>query len=196
MGRVRQSATCIALCFVLMSICAPGTSRASGAPIWNQFNEPVANGIGQDQLKLSMGFTGGVQSPAPLGSVVGEMEYFLRDRVAMSASTGITLMRRSGAPHVLPLMGGLSFHALPKRPFDVYGALRAGMVIVFPDASKTGEPVSELGSRTDFVAGMSYYYWGKFHVEAEGGYYLFRGNEQAANDLSGFVMTIKTGLFL
>jgi hypothetical protein len=164
---------------------------------WNQWEDAGRTGLGQDNVKFSLGIGGGRIGPHGTGLLSGELEYMLRDRIGMVGMTGVNLFGADVKHTVVPFLGGVQLHLFPKHSVDVTVGARAGMALIFPGAGAPEPKGPVFVPRTDGVAGVHLHYFGALHLGFEGSYCIFRRDDGPAHvPMQGPAGALKLGFFL
>ncbi len=133
---------------------------------WNQWDDAARAGVIQGTTKLGLGADYALVGASDHTVRVGvEVEHLLRDHWGVVGALALPVAGTWVAPASL----GLRFHFLPKFPLDPFVGVAGGVGWLAPTGlPATAAPLAEAR------AGLTYYYFGLFFGQLEGGYDFVR----------------------
>lgn len=175
--------------FVSLLAVSVATHLAAVAP--NQMSSEFNDGIQQNNLKLSLGWSQENQSLYRTHMVQGQFEFFATDRLSIRGNSGIPLSVAISETKYFPFMMGGAFHLFPRNWIDFYLGADAGFVHI-----ATAVLPATWSTRVTPVVGVTLYYWGVFFLEGEAGYNILQYAKDTAIDMSAPTYRVRMGFYL
>lgn len=157
----------------------------------NQQGIDYNDGVQQNNLKLSLGWSQENHDRYRVHLLQGQFEFFMSDRLSVRGNAGLPLSAASPETKYYPFMLGGAFHLLPRSWLDLYFGADAGFVHI-----ATASLPATWSTRVTPVVGASLYYWGAFFLEAEAGYNILQYARDVAIDMSAPTYRVRLGFYL
>jgi hypothetical protein len=163
------------------------SSSARADEHWSQWSAPAISAVGQGATKLDLGIDWAHVPNGHSVRLAGDFEYLLRNSIGLVGSAAVPIQGAWVAPATL----GLRLHVVPLSTFDPYVGLRGGVAWMRPLGRD-----ARIDPTIDAEAGVAFYYFGLFFLEAGARYDVLRyAATSGAFDLSGLVVGGRSGVY-